>query len=154
MSLGLDLLAHLSQACPDPEHLIQQLEAWLHRTYSDMLPQTSRETTDAVPALFCQLHPAAEEFQLSLVGPAQLVASSNASILGPGITFSFANSSGIWLTNSMRTGRHLPLTPRSIWMTRVSSLQGTRKAFAQKWRPGLRALRAVSPLTVHYLLPA
>jgi len=84
MSLGLNLLAHLSQPSPDPEQLILQLEAWLQRKYADMLPQTRRESTNSVPALFCQLHPAAEEFELSLVGPAKLVASASTSVLGPG----------------------------------------------------------------------
>lgn len=84
MSLGLNLLAHLSQPATDPEQLLLQLEEWLQRKCSGMLPQTRRVSTDSAPALVCQLHPAAEEFELSLLGPAQLAVSANTSVLGPG----------------------------------------------------------------------
>jgi hypothetical protein len=64
--------------------MIERIENWLRLKYSDMLPRTRREVVDSTPTLFCRIHPAAEEFELSLVGPSQLVASANTTTVGPG----------------------------------------------------------------------
>ncbi|HXR40505.1 MAG TPA: hypothetical protein VN776_15495 [Terracidiphilus sp.] len=84
MSLGIRLLAHLSRPSTTQEELIVQMESWLRLKYSDMLPRTRREVVDSTPTLFCRMHPAAEEFELSFVGPSQLVASANTTTVGPG----------------------------------------------------------------------
>jgi len=84
MSLGIRLLAHLSKPSATQEELIVRIDDWLRLQYSDMVPKTRREVVDSTPTLFCQFHPAAEELELSFVGPSQLVASANTSTVGPG----------------------------------------------------------------------
>jgi hypothetical protein len=84
MSLGIRLLAHLLRPSPTQEELIGQIENWLRLKYPDMRPKTRLEVVDSTPTLFCRMHPAAEEFELSFVGPSQFVASANTSTAGPG----------------------------------------------------------------------
>jgi len=84
MSLGIRLLAHLSNSSTSPEALIVQIEDWLRSKYSDMVPKIRREMVDSTPTLYCQMHPAAEELELSIVGPSELVASANTTTAGPG----------------------------------------------------------------------
>jgi hypothetical protein len=84
MSLGIRLLAHLPESSPTQEKMIELIENWLRIKYSDMLPTTRQEVVDSSPTLFCRLHPAAEEFELALVGQSRLVASANTTTVGPG----------------------------------------------------------------------
>ena len=84
MSVGLYLLARFSSPIEDPDHLLQQTAAWVQQNYSDVLPPTRQGLVDTFPALFCQLHPAAEEIELSLMDLEHLRASANTSTVGPG----------------------------------------------------------------------
>ena len=83
MSLGIRLLAQLS-APHAQEDLLDGIDEWLRDKYSDMLPKIRREVVDSTLTLFCRMHPAAEDIELSIVGPSQLIASANTSTVGPG----------------------------------------------------------------------
>jgi hypothetical protein len=84
MSLGIRLLAHLAKPSAAPEELLARIQNWLRVKYTQMLPRTRQEVVDSTPTLYCQMHPAAEEFELSFVGPSELVASANTTTAGPG----------------------------------------------------------------------
>jgi hypothetical protein len=84
MSLGLRLLAGLSDRSVSAYHLLPQLEAWVKSRCSILNPSTRIEAGDSSPSLFCRLHPAAEEFELSLIAPQQISVSANTSTVGPG----------------------------------------------------------------------
>lgn len=83
MSLGIRLLAQLSEP-PAQEELLMRIDEWLRAKYSEMLPETRREEVDSTPTLYCRMHPAAEEIELSFVSPSKLVASANTTTVGPG----------------------------------------------------------------------
>ncbi len=84
MSLGIRLLARLTEPPPTQEELIVRMDEWLRFKYSEMLPKTRREVVDSTPTLYCRMHPAAEDLELSFVGPSQFVASANTTTVGPG----------------------------------------------------------------------
>jgi hypothetical protein len=84
MSLGIRLQAQLSEPPPKQEELIVRMDEWLRNKYSDMLPTTRQEVVNSIPTLYCRMHPAAEDIELSFVGPSQLVASANTTTVGPG----------------------------------------------------------------------
>jgi hypothetical protein len=84
VSIGLRLLARLDSPLQDPDVWLQEMETWVQQKHSDLLPATRRGFVDTYPTLFCQLHPAAEEIELSLIDPQHLVASANTSTVGPG----------------------------------------------------------------------
>lgn len=84
MSLGIRLLAQLTEPASTHEELILRIDEWLRLKYSDMLPNIRREVIDSIPTLFCRMHPAAEDIELSFVGSSQLVASANTTTVGPG----------------------------------------------------------------------
>jgi hypothetical protein len=84
VSIGLYLLAKFNSPVQDPDRLLQQMAAWIHQQYSDFLPQTRQGFVETYPTLFCQLHPAAEELELSLIDLDHLRASANTSTVGPG----------------------------------------------------------------------
>jgi len=84
MSLGIRLLAQLPKPSPTQDELIVRVDEWLRLKYSDMLPKTRREMVDSTPTLFCRMHPAAEDIELSFVSSSQLVASANTTTVGPG----------------------------------------------------------------------
>jgi hypothetical protein len=84
MSLGLRLLAKLPAPALEPQELMSQIANWIQHKCSDMLPKTRQGTVEFSPTIFCQLHPAAEEVELSLIDPEHLVVSANTSTVGPG----------------------------------------------------------------------
>jgi hypothetical protein len=84
VSIGLCLLAKFSSPVQDPDRILQQMAAWIHQNYSDVLPQTRQGFVETYPTLFCQLHPAAEEVELSLIDLEHLRASAKTSTVGPG----------------------------------------------------------------------
>ena len=84
MSIGLYLLAKFNSSVQDPDRLLQQMSAWVHQRYSDLQPQTRQGFVETYPTLFCRLHPAAEELELSLIDLDHLRASANTSTVGPG----------------------------------------------------------------------
>ena len=84
MSLGLRLLARLSDQLLTPDALLSSTADWLRHRYREMRPKCRIGEVDSFLTLFCQLHPAAEDLELSLVGAGQLVASANTTTVGPG----------------------------------------------------------------------
>jgi hypothetical protein len=84
VSLGLRLQATLSSPCGQPDSLLDDTAAWIRREYPAMFPKTRRCDIDGAPALFCQLHPAAEDMALSLVDHSRLIATANTTTVGPG----------------------------------------------------------------------
>src|SRR5215469_18965428 len=84
MSLGLRLLAHLSSPVSEPSAFLSGVEGWLNRNYAFMRPKLFRTEIDSSPALLCTLHPAAEDLELVLIQPDQLLVSANTTTVGPG----------------------------------------------------------------------
>src|SRR5579859_1467889 len=84
MSLGLRLLARLSAPSLEPDRFMERIERWVRHRYSEMLPRTRRGLVERSPALFCQLHPAAEDLEISLIDPTHLLVSANTTTVGPG----------------------------------------------------------------------
>lgn len=84
MSLGFRLLARLSSPAFDPDQLMQGIENWVRKKYPDAVLRIRQGRVEPFPAVFCLLHPAAEEVELSLTSPDQVVASANTSTVGPG----------------------------------------------------------------------
>ncbi len=94
MSLGLHLCARLAKPARSPKQFLTRIETWLRTTYPEMRPQISRNPS----TLLCQIHPAAEEFELSLIDPAHLLASASTGGVGPGYH--------IFLTNLLKALAH------------------------------------------------
>jgi len=84
VSLGLRLLAKLPASSPEPEPLVDGIENWIHRKYPSMFPKTRQGVVESSPTVFCQLHLAAEEVELTLIDPKHLVVSANTPTVGPG----------------------------------------------------------------------
>ena len=84
MSLGLRLLAKFPAPALEPEQLMNSIENWVQQKYSGMLPRTRQGVVELSPTVFCLLHPAAEEVELTLINPEHLVVSANTSTVGPG----------------------------------------------------------------------
>lgn len=83
VSLGLRLLAQLSEPS-EPEQFLDRIEGWVQSKYSNMRPRTRQDKVEDVPTLFCVFHPAAEEVELTVVTPHQLVVYAKTSTVGPG----------------------------------------------------------------------
>ncbi|HEY6384591.1 MAG TPA: hypothetical protein VIX91_02805 [Candidatus Acidoferrum sp.] len=99
MSVGLYLLEKFSSPVQDPDRLLQQMAAWVHQNYSDVLPRTRQDFVETSPTLFCQLHPAAEELELSLIDLEHLTASANTSTVGPGFHIFVCSLLQAWARN-------------------------------------------------------
>ena len=84
MSLGLRLLAKLSVSSITPEPFMNRIEQWVLERYSELRPKTRQGDVDGAFTVFCQLHPAAEEIELTLIDPEHVVASANTTTVGPG----------------------------------------------------------------------
>ena len=84
MSLGLRLRAQLPNPAETAESFFSRIENWLRNRCMEMWPTTRQEITESISTLFCSIHPAAEDFELALVGPTELVVSANTSTAGPG----------------------------------------------------------------------
>jgi hypothetical protein len=84
VSLGLRLLAKFASPSREPEQLMKQIADWVEQKCSDLLPKTRQGFVELSPTVFCQLHPGAEEVELSLIDPEHLVVSANTSTVGPG----------------------------------------------------------------------
>lgn len=84
MSLGLRLRAKLPAPCPDPETLLNRIAQWLRETYPQLSPKIRLGEMDECPTVFCKLHPAAEDFEISLLDAEHLVVSANTTTVGPG----------------------------------------------------------------------
>jgi hypothetical protein len=91
MSVGLLLQAKLKRGFLDklvrrrsPDHLLKEIEGWILNSCQDLRASTYIGHRDSNPTLFCRLHPAAEDLEISFVGDGQLTASANTSTVGPG----------------------------------------------------------------------
>jgi hypothetical protein len=84
MAVGLRLLAKLASPAEEPAKLMNQIAEWLKQKCSDLVPEISQTSIDGSPAIFCHLHPAAEQVELSLLDSERLVVSASTSSAGPG----------------------------------------------------------------------
>lgn len=84
MSLGLRLRAPLPDLPNSPDEVLPRIEEWLRRRCEEMCPSARHEVVDSCPTLSCSIHPAAEDFELTLTGPTELVVSANTTTAGPG----------------------------------------------------------------------
>ena len=84
MAVGLRLLAKLASPVEQPEKLMNQIAEWLKQKCSDLVPEISQTSIDNSPVIFCHLHPAAEEVELSLLDRERMVVSASTSSAGPG----------------------------------------------------------------------
>ena len=60
------------------------MEKWVREYCFDLVPLTRIGFSETTPTLFCQLHPAAEELELSLLDLDHFAASAKTSTVGPG----------------------------------------------------------------------
>jgi hypothetical protein len=84
LSVGLYLLARVNHTIESPDELLQRMEKWVHSYAADLIPSTRIGISETSPTLFCQLHPAAEEVEFSILDALHLTASANTSAVGPG----------------------------------------------------------------------
>ena len=84
MAIGLRLLAKLASPSREPEQLMKEITNWVLRKCPDLLPKVTQGKVKDSPAVFCRLHPGAEEVELSLIDPEHLVVSASTSSVGPG----------------------------------------------------------------------
>jgi hypothetical protein len=91
MSVGLLLRAKLKRTFfsklaghQKPGELLEEMERWIGDFCQDLRSSSYLGERDGNPTLFCRLHPAAEDLEISLIGDGQLTASANTSSAGPG----------------------------------------------------------------------
>lgn len=92
MSIGLllkaklkaGLISRLSGRAGTTEETLQHMGKWCERFCADLEATTYLGTRDGVPILFCNLHPAAENVEISFVDPSHFTVSANTSTVGPG----------------------------------------------------------------------
>jgi hypothetical protein len=91
MSVGLLLHAELKRSffsrlagTKIPDHLLADIENWVRNYCRDLRSTSYIGQSDGKTTLFCRLHPAAEDLEISLTGDAQLTASAATSSAGPG----------------------------------------------------------------------
>jgi hypothetical protein len=91
MSVGLLLRAKLKRTFlgkltghQKPDQLLKVMEQWLGDFCQDLRATTYIGQRDTNPTLFCRLHPAAEDLEISFIEDGQLTVSANTSSAGPG----------------------------------------------------------------------
>ena len=84
MAIGLRLLAKLAAPAREPEQFLKDIANWVLRKYPELLPQITQGKIKDAPAIFFRLHPGAEEVELSLIDPEQVMVSASTSAVGPG----------------------------------------------------------------------
>ena len=84
MAIGIRLIAKLASPAREPEQLMKEMGDWLGQKCAPLLPEIKPAQVKGSPAIFCQLHPSAEEAELSLPDREHLVASASTSSVGPG----------------------------------------------------------------------
>lgn len=67
-----------------PSQLLKEMEGWIGDYCQDLRATTYIGQRDTNPTLFCGLHPAAEDLEISFIGQGQLTVSANTSSAGPG----------------------------------------------------------------------
>jgi hypothetical protein len=84
LGVGFQLLARFGRTLTSPDEILREMEAWVGAYSVDLSPSTRIGFSETTPTLFCQLHPAAEELELSVLDLDHLVASGKTSTVGPG----------------------------------------------------------------------
>lgn len=91
MSVGLLLRAKLKRgffrklaATKSPDRLLKEIERWVLDYCQDLRATTYIGQRDTNPTLFCRLHPAAEDLEISFIGNEQFTVSASTSSAGPG----------------------------------------------------------------------
>src|SRR5262249_53892228 len=80
LSVGLYLLARFNQPQNDPDAVLQRIETFIKQFCADLAPEISTGMRDTSPTLFCGLHPAAEDVEISLLDARHITASANTAI--------------------------------------------------------------------------
>lgn len=91
LSVGLSLRAKVSGGAlawlgrrQPPDEMLKKMEAWVLEYCADLGASTFLGTRDDQPTLYCKLHPAAEDLEISLVNSTCIEATANTSSVGPG----------------------------------------------------------------------
>ena len=84
MGIGFQLLARLERTLSSPDGFLQAIETWVKTYCIDLAPSTRTGFSETTPTLFCQLHPAAEELEVSLLDLNHVLVSARTSTVGPG----------------------------------------------------------------------
>jgi hypothetical protein len=80
LSVGLYLLARFSHPQRDPDAVLQRIKAFIEHSCADLAPEISTGMRDTSPTLFCGLHPAAEDLEISFLDANHITASANTAI--------------------------------------------------------------------------
>lgn len=91
MSIGLLVKSEFRQGFASrllgkkrPNRVLGEMEKWVLEYCADLRASTFIGQREAKPTLFCNLHPAAENLEISLRDPDHVTASANTSTVGPG----------------------------------------------------------------------
>jgi hypothetical protein len=77
------LLGKFNHPQPDPDEVLQRIKTWIEHYYADLAPEIYKGLRDTSPTLYCSLHPAAEDVEISFLDDTHITASANTAI-GPG----------------------------------------------------------------------
>jgi hypothetical protein len=80
LSVGLYLLARFGHPQDDPDAVLQSIKAFIERSYKDLEPEIVARIRGTSPTLFCGLHPAAEDVEISFLDASHITASANTAI--------------------------------------------------------------------------
>jgi len=84
LGVGFQLLGRFKRTLISPDEILREMEKWVHEYCFDLVPSTRIGFSETTPTLFCQLHPAAEELELSVLDLNHFAASAKTSTVGPG----------------------------------------------------------------------
>lgn len=84
LGIGFQLLASFERTVISADEILAELENWVSKYAIDLAPSTRIGSSEKIPTLFCKLHPAEEELELSIVDLDHLLASARTSNVGPG----------------------------------------------------------------------
>jgi hypothetical protein len=84
LAIGLQLLAKLASPSPELKALLKDIADWIPKRCPELHPEIHHGKVQDSPAIFCKLHPGAEEVVLSLVNPEHLAVTATTSTVGPG----------------------------------------------------------------------
>ncbi len=96
MAIGLHLLARLASPSPSSEPLMKEIADWFRQKCGDLNPKIHQGNVGESPAIFCKLHPGAEEVALTLIDPGHLGVSAATSSVGPGYHIFLVNFLKEW----------------------------------------------------------
>ncbi len=84
MSIGLYLFGKLEDDIRKPANFLDRAENWIMQACKELEPTCRRNLAEDKSSLFCTLHPAAEELEISLIDSHHVTVSANTSTVGPG----------------------------------------------------------------------